>query len=215
MKELVRFSALLALALLSPRPAGAAAIDKGTFALGAERLTGMFHSEEKVGGGVSSGATSIVLLGNTANDGSVAYPFQFPRVGLDGFITDGLSLGGSLTFMHRSAGGSATDLLVAPRIGFAYMFSRAFGIWPRFSIGYWHQWFSPTQGPGDQTAHTFAFTIDVPLIIAPVKDFAVTVGPLFDVSFAGKRSVAGPTGDVDTDTSFTNFGLSAGIVGFL
>ena len=209
MTKLVRSSALLALALLSPRLAGAAAIDKGTFALGGERLTGMFHSEEKVGAGVSSGATSIVLLGNTANDGSVAYPFQFPRIGLDGFITDGLSLGGSLTFMHRSAGGSATDLLVAPRIGFAYMFSRAVGIWPRFSIGYWHQWQDPNQ------AHTFAFTIDVPLIVAPVKDFAITVGPLFDVSFAGKRTVAGPTGDVDTDTSFTNFGLSAGIVGFL
>jgi hypothetical protein len=216
MTKLTAVSAFVALALLSPRRTDAAAIDKGTFALGAERLTGMFHTEEKVGNGASQGMTSMALLGNTGFDESVSYPWQFPRIGLDGFIIDGLSLGGSFVVMHRALeAGSGTDLLIAPRIGFGYMFSRVVGIWPRFAVGYWHQWRTPDQGPGDEKRHSFAFDIDVPLIIAPVKNFAITVGPLFDVSFGGTRTVSDGTNDVSTDTSFTQFGLSAGVVGFL
>jgi hypothetical protein len=204
-----------ALVLLAPARAVADAVDKGTFALGAERLTGMFHSEEKTGNGASQGTTSIALLGNTGYS-PVAQAWQFPRVGLDGFIIDGLSLGGSFVVMHRSPETtSTTDLLVAPRIGFAYMFSRVVGIWPRFSLAYWHQWENPDQGPGEIRHHAFAFGIDVPLIIAPVKNFAITVGPLLDVSFGGQRTEDNGTADVSVDTSFTQFGLSAGIVGFL
>src|SRR4051812_16058856 len=213
MTKFVAVSALVALALLSPERAFADAIDKGTFALGAERLTGMFHTDEKIGNGVSQGTTSIALLGNTAS-GTVAEAWQFPRVGLDGFIIDGLSLGGSFVVIHRALeAGSATDLLIAPRIGFAYMFSRVVGIWPRFSIGYWNQWRNSDQG-GDLNSHTFAFGIDVPLLIAPVKNFASTIGPLVDFSFGGKQTASGIM-DVTNDTSFTQFGLSAGIVGFL
>jgi hypothetical protein len=216
MTKLTAVSAFAALAFVSPRPAGAAAIDKGTFALGAERLTGMFHTDEKLGDGPSQGTTSIALLGNTGFDGTTTYAWQFPRIGLDGFIIDGLSLGGSFVVMHRSLENtSATDLLIAPRIGFAYMFSRVVGIWPRVSVGYWHQWRDPDQGPGEVRNHSFAFDIDVPLIIAPVKNFAITVGPLFDISFGGTHTESNGTTDVSTDTRFTQFGLSAGVVGFL
>lgn len=209
-------SALAALVLLSPGRAFADAIDKGTFALGAERLTGMFHSDEKIGNAASQGMTSLALLGNTGYAGSVAEAWQFPRVGLDGFVTDGLSLGGSLVVLHRSleGGTDATDLLVAPRIGFAYMFSRVVGIWPRASLAYWHQWRGSDQG-GDANGHSFAFGIDVPLLIAPVKNFAITVGPLVDFGFGGKQTTNNGIMDVTTDTSFTQFGLSAGVVGFL
>jgi hypothetical protein len=146
----------------------------------------------------------------------VADAWQFPRVGLDGFIIDGLSLGGSLVFMHRAPEGrTVTDVLVAPRIGFAYMFSRVVGIWPRFSLAYWHRWDNADQGPGEVRSHSFAFGIDVPLIIAPVKNFAITVGPLFDVGFGGKQTTDPGPGEATLDTSFTQFGLSAGVVGFL
>ena len=215
MTKTAAVSALAALALLSPARARADAVDKGTFALGAERLTGMFHSEEKLDSGASQGTTSLALLGNSGYS-NVAGAWQFPRVGLDGFIIDGLSLGGSFVVMHRAPeGGSQTDLLVAPRIGFAYMFSRVVGIWPRFSLAYWHQWLNSDQGPGERRNHSFAFGIDVPLIIAPVKNFAITVGPLLDVSFGGKQTADNGTGEATVDASFTQFGLSAGVVGFL
>jgi hypothetical protein len=216
MTKLGLVSAVAALAVLSPGRAFAGAIDKGTFALGAERLTGMFHTDEKVGNAASQGMTSIALLGNTGFDDSVSYPWQFPRIGLDGFIIDGLSLGGSFVVMHRSLETQGvTDLLIEPRIGFGYMFSRVVGIWPRVGVGYWHQWREPDQGPNDEKRHTFALDIDVPLIIAPVKSFAITVGPLLDVSFGGARTLSDGTNDVSTDMSFIQFGLSAGVVGFL
>jgi hypothetical protein len=215
MTKVAAVSAFAALVLLAPARAVADAVDKGTFALGAERLTGMFHSSEKIGNGASQGTTSLALLGNTGY-GSVAEAWQFPRIGLDAFIIDGLSLGGSLVVMHRAPENeSVTDLLVAPRIGFAYMFSRVVGIWPRFSLAYWHQWQDADQGPGEVRRHSFAFDIDVPLIIAPVKNFAITVGPLLDVSFGGQQTTDPGTGEVSLDTSFTQFGLSAGVVGFL
>jgi hypothetical protein len=204
-----------ALAVLTPTPAHAGAIEKGTFALGAERITGMFHSSEKIGGGNSSGTTALALLGNTA-DSLVAQAWQFPRIGLDGFIIDGLSLGGSLTVIHRDfENSSATDVLVAPRVGFGFMFSRVVGIWPRGGISYWHQSASPDRGNGGTEAHTFAFDLDVPLLIAPVKNFAITVGPVLDISFAGKGDVNGAGVGTSTDLSFVQFGLSAGIVGLL
>ena len=139
-------------------------------------------------------------------------PTKFPRIGLDGFVIDGLSLGGSFTVIHTEPeGGSTTDVLVAPRIGFGFMFGRVVGIWPRGGISYWHQ-----SGPGDNlSAHSFAFDLDVPLLIAPTRSFAFEVGPILDVSFGGSRDVDAANTTNSVDTSFTQFGISAGIVGLL
>jgi hypothetical protein len=206
---------LAALALFTPGVAHAGAIEKGTFAIGAERITGMFHSDEKIEGGNNQGTTAIALLGNTA-DSPFAAAWQFPRIGLDGFIIDGLSLGGSFTVIHREPeNSSTTDILVAPRVGFGFMFSRVVGIWPRGGISYWHESVSPDQGNADGDAHAFAFDVDVPLLIAPVRNFAITIGPVLDVSFDGRASGNILGANVSRDISFVQFGLSAGIVGLL
>ena len=82
------------------------------------------------------------------------------------------------------------------------MFGRVVGIWPRGGLSYWLE-----SGTGNNEAHSFAFDVDVPLVFACTHSFAITLGPLLDVGFAGKLN--------DADTSFVQFGLSAGIVGFL
>jgi hypothetical protein len=213
---MTRYIGLGVLPLLSVLVSGTAhaeAIESGTFALGAERLTGMFHADDKTGNTPSRGSTTIALLGNGGNVGVASNAFLFPRVGLDGFIIDGLSLGGNLIVWHTSYdGGSATSFIIEPRIGFAFMFGRVVGIWPRGGFGYWNYSQSPDQGPGGVDAHCFAFTVDVPLIIRPVRPFAITVGPILDVGFAGKQT---PNGGPSQDVSFTQFGLSAGMVAFL
>lgn len=214
MTRSIGLCALLSLSVLVSGTAHAEAIESGTFALGAERLTGMFHADDKTEGQPTQGTTTLALLGNGGNIGTPSQAFLLPRVGLDGFIVDGLSLGGNLIVWHASyEGGSATSFIIEPRIGFAFMFGRVVGIWPRGGFAYWNFSSSPDQGPNAGTdAHTFAFNIDVPLIIRPVRNFAITVGPVLDVGFAGKESVNnGPNRDI----SFTQFGLSAGMVAFL
>src|SRR6185503_15220765 len=108
----------------------------------------------------SNGITTVAFLGNEtlAPVGGVASGvYQAPRIGFDYFIINGLSLGGSFTIVSISTdAGSGTDILFAPRVGYAYMFSDMFGIWPRGGFSYWHQSVDP-DGPGDQSAHAFAF----------------------------------------------------------
>jgi len=193
-------------ALFATNVAHAEAIRHGTFALGAERLTGVFHSEEKTDPGSSVGNTGLALFGN-AEDSRLAGAWQLPRVGLDVFVTNGLSLGGSFIVLSRNQGdANTTDIIFAPRVGFGYMFGRVVGIWPRGGISYWHQ-----SASGNDEAHSFAFDLDVPFLFACTHSFAITLGPLLDVGFAGDQS----TGNVSRDTSFWQLGLSAGIVGFL
>jgi hypothetical protein len=193
---------LCALLATTTNHAHAEAIRSGTFALGAERITGVFHADEKDPGN-SQGHTAFALFGNSA-DSPLAGAWQLPRVGFDVFVVNGLSLGGSFVVLTRSTegGGDATDIIFAPRVGYAYMFGRVVGIWPRGGLSYWHE-----SGSGNFEAHSFAFDVDVPLIFACTHSFAITLGPLLDVGFSGKRQ--------DADTSFVQFGLSAGIVGFL
>lgn len=199
-------------ALLATNVAHADAIRSGTFALGAERITGVFHSDEKAAGNNSVGNTGFALFGN-AEDSALAGAWQLPRIGFDFFVTNGLSLGGSFIVLSRDTDlgridghGNITDIIVAPRVGFGYMFGRVVGIWPRGGLSYWHQ-----SATGNNEAHSFAFDIDVPFLFAPAHNFAITLGPLLDVGFAGDRSV----GNVSVDTSFVQFGLSAGIVALL
>ncbi|HVW25482.1 MAG TPA: hypothetical protein VHC69_08930 [Polyangiaceae bacterium] len=186
--------------LLAANGAHAEAIRAGTFALGAERITGIFHADETVDPAPSQGYTDFALFGNNT-ERTIAGAWQLPRIGFDVFVTNGLSLGGSFVVLNQSKP-DATDIIFAPRVGYAYMFGRVVGIWPRGGLSYWH-----ASGADDYEAHSFAFDVDVPLLFACTHSFAITLGPLLDVGFAGKQNNA--------DTSFVQFGLSAGIVGFL
>jgi hypothetical protein len=205
-------------------------MEQGTFAIGGERLMGVFHADAKNDPypgqnppGDEDGYTFVGLMGNGGLDTSDSRSmFMAPRIGLDYFIIDGLSLGGSL--MVWSVGyndanspndGSITNFLFAPRVGYAYMFGDVVGIWPRGGLSYVHGSVNPDPGGGN-SSHYFAFNIDVPLIIAPVKTFAFTVGPIFDVTFGGSQTDRGrPVPEQTRDASLLLFGLSVGIVGLL
>ncbi|HMR78811.1 MAG TPA: hypothetical protein PKD61_27070, partial [Polyangiaceae bacterium] len=83
-----------------------------------------------------------------------------PRLALDYFVTEGISVGGSFVFMsqtgetEQSAGGTSTSadaptvttLFVHPRVGYAMPFDETFSIWPRLGLAYLSQKTSPDQG---------------------------------------------------------------------
>lgn len=229
MKKNLVFSMVLAATAVSfPALAESGPMPQGTFTVGAERLTGIVHGTIKndpfpgqnPNAGDEDGITSVAFLGNglfSADDSRSM--FFMPRVGFDYFIIDGLSLGGSFTVHTISDNDedsandvSFTNILFAPRVGYAYMFGDVVGIWPRGGISYVHGSVDPDQG-GGASSHYFAFEIDVPLIIAPVKNFGITVGPLFDVTLGGSQTERLPPPEHTRDASLVLFGLSAGIMG--
>jgi hypothetical protein len=241
MKKSLAFSSAVAL-IAAPLPAGAESgpMERGTFTVGAERLTGVYHASlendpfpnqpPQPQNYDDDSVTAIVFLGNggyadRARDpvrGDSRNMYAVPRVGFDYFIINGLSLGGSISILTHSNNDrhprnedySVTNFLFAPRVGYAYMFGSVVGIWPRGGLSYVSGSFSPDGWEASRSSHYFAFEIDVPLIIAPVKNFGITVGPLFDVTFGGsqtdrRRNV----GEQTRDSSLVLFGLSSGVMG--
>src|SRR5688572_21507985 len=114
---------------------------QGQFALAAERLTGVVAASERSEVGdtdVTTNITSVYLLANPFN--GVITNYSFPRIGFDYLVTNGFTLGASLGYFTYSGSvdveGDETDLdgasgfLVAPRLGYAAMFSDTVGIWP-------------------------------------------------------------------------------------
>jgi hypothetical protein len=235
MKKSLAFSTAAVLVAVS-LPAGAASgpMEQGTFTVGAERLTGIVHASLKNDPFPGQppqdfdddGVTAVTFLGNGGYadrfPGDSRATFAIPRVGFDYFIIDGLSLGGSITVLSysnndstpRNQDFSVTNFLIAPRVGYAYMFGDVVGIWPRGGLSYVHGSYDPDWAEADRSSHYFAFEVDVPLIIAPVKNFGITVGPLFDVTFGGSQTDRRRIAPEQTrDASLVLFGLSAGLMG--
>ncbi len=187
-----------------PRP-------QGELALSAERLFGYNHSSTSYDDADTEVTISeFSLLGGRGS----ASNFNFPRAGVDYFVTDGLSIGGSLVFVQVSttldSGGDESDsdasaLGLAPRIGYATMFSDHFGIWPRGGLMY----FSSERDDIDISG--WVFEAEFPLLLAPSNSVAITVGPTLDYAL----SASAEAGDQEADLSLVDLGLMVGLVGFI
>jgi hypothetical protein len=214
----VRVAAALAtLSLSGSAWAAAGPIAEKTFTLSAERLTGIFHASAQVEPAPTVGVTTIALFGSQtfASNSFLRNVYQMPRIGFDYFIINGLSLGGSFVVWTASTDNSSvTDIVLAPRVGYAYMFSDVVGIWPRGGFSWAHGSIDPDATQEQFSNHFFALDIDVPLVIAPTPGFAITVGPLFDLTFGGSATHKLANGlETTVDASITQFGLSAGVMG--
>jgi hypothetical protein len=187
------FSLLGALALgvaatTMTRPAAAQAFgNQGDITFSAERLMGIYFYDE----------------GNQNSETAIGIGFQLPdrvytqpRLGVDYFVIDNLSIGAALGFsdIDRDHQRSYSGAIVAPRVGYALEFNKTFGFWPRGGFTY------RTFG-GDEE---FALTLEAMFYAAPIEHFAITFGPLMDLGLAGTLDEA------------KNFALlSAGILGWI
>jgi len=125
----------------------------------------------------------------------VFHPYTLPRLGLDVFVIDHLSVGGSFVWYSRD---DNSNFLISPRIGYAIDFSRSFGFWPRGGFTFR----SNDVGPGND--EEFALTLEAMFYGSPAEHFAFIFGPVFDIGLAG-----------DFDET-RNFGiLSFGILGWI
>jgi len=169
------------------RPAAAQAFgNQGDFAISSERLMGVYFYDEDF-------TSTNIGLGIGPSPSSI---YHLPRLGLDYFVIDNLSIGGSLGFVDQDIhrGPTNSGALINPRVGYALEFSKVFGFWPRGGFTY-------RNVGGDEE---FALTLEAMFYAAPVEHFAITFGPLMDLGIAGTREEA------------KNFALvTAGLLGWL
>lgn len=102
---------------------------RGNFSFAADRLMGLYLFD-------ADGQNTEFIMGLGGPPRAGMGEFNSPRLGLDGFVTNGLSIGGSLWIWHH---GNAdwTGFLVAPRVGYAIPIGRHFGFWPRGGLTLW------------------------------------------------------------------------------
>jgi hypothetical protein len=172
-------SALAGLAALATvaftKPAEARPMEKGTFILSAERITGFTVA-------IPSGGPAV--FGINLLMAPVANAAQFPRVGGDYFVIDGLSIGGSVGLGYLGGDGVAAGAWgILPRIGYAFGINSALDVWPRLTLGV-----GGSMGTGSQVYGTIG--LEGAFIWKATQNFGVEFGPTFDVLFGNGSIVS-------------------------
>lgn len=187
-------------------PANSGQIDNignaGQFVFGAERLTGISFNRHGYNGGTAT-STSVGLLG--AFSGTAV---GSPRVGLDYFVVDSLSVGLGAWYAHDSGistpgitSSASHMLLLAPRVGYAYAFDDTFSVWPRAGLTY------ATTNDG----HFLDLTLEGLFGVSPVSHLVILGGPFADLGLSGSADV----GAGSQDAKETGFGLTFGLAGYI
>jgi hypothetical protein len=207
---------------------------------GVERVTGVFaHSQKDETDAVTTTdtTTEIALFGNAASN-----VHALPRLALDYFVIEGFSLGGSLVFYRRSgeseteaAGATVTSdtptitsFMIQPRVGYSFVLDETFAIWPRGGITYGNTKIEDTVPPippatgsseASTTFSTLALTLDVAVVISPIENFAIMIGPFLDLGVSGTKTAeltpaSGASTSIENDNKITTFGVAMGIAGY-
>ena len=179
----------------------------------ADRLFGYVHSSETYSSGgvdITGSSNNVSIIGSPFTP--LAASYASPRLAFDGFVTDGLSVGGSLSYFWTSTkqpsatnSNSVDGFMIMPRVGYALPIGQAAAIWPRVGFSYLH-----ASGVGN-TVSLYAVTMEVPLVIALGPHLALLAGPTFDLGVGGSENRNGVTIDVKE----TDIGVQFGIAGSL
>lgn len=223
---------LLAASVLVSSQAFADPGDKGQLAVGAERLMGFTHSRhssENDAGKQTTTYNNLTLLANPMS--GLLTTYSIPRIAFDYFPTDGLSLGGAISYTRvgidskfepaagntSEGGGTFSVFIVAPRIGYAHMFDDSIGIWPRAGITYVSTSTEDDDDDSGSEGSVMALSVEAPLLFAPAENVAITLGPTIDYGLSTSSEstdAEGNTTEDDDDNPSHEFGIQAGIVVF-
>lgn len=185
--------------------------DQGTLAFSADRLFGFYLTErnvelDDVPARQDNDAFEVGLLWQ----GPGLTPFTIPRLGVDYFVINHLSIGGTVGFTSADDDDNGIDyqaFLFAPRVGGAWMFNDWAGIWPRGGFSYY------SFDVGNTDASQFSLTAECQFVLSPAEGFAFVVGPAFDIGLTGGWDPPGPgSGDVNM---YSIGLLTAGVMGYI
>ncbi|MDX2054808.1 MAG: hypothetical protein SFV15_20565 [Polyangiaceae bacterium] len=111
-------------------------------------------------------------------------PYEVPRAAVDVFVTEQLSLGGSLGFANVSMddndgrrSSSTESIVFAPRVGYLWPISTAFSFWLRGGFTY------HSTDPGNENG--LGLTAEPTFVLTPAEHFGIVFGPTLDVDFSG------------------------------
>lgn len=189
------------------------------FIVSADRLVGFVHSSqskdyEGPGSTIDDDYNDFEFLGRSEMTGGFTSPYSIPRVSFDYFVIDGLTIGGSLVFATVSVSGDsfadadASLFALAPRVGYAFMFSDVAGFWPRGGFTFYHL----SQDVDSSSEGGLGFNLDFPFVFVPAEHTAIVVGPAVDLGLIGNGSNDAPFGgSLDYDRQIIDFGIYAGL----
>lgn len=178
--------------------------NSGDFVLSAERLVGYAYSSTLIkqpGDDLTLKVNRVHALTNAGGD--LIGSFSVPRIAVDYFVAEGLSLGIGLGYAANSGEAKSQFILASPRIGYNFMFGDYVGLWPRLGGTY-----QIMQVDDSVKGWLFAGTFDMPLVLVPASHAVITIGPRIDFGFVGEYFVKGEKKQKMTSQEF---GFSTGV----
>jgi hypothetical protein len=197
--------ASLAVALVCTATAGVASAQasprRGQVTIAVERVFGfhMLHTEiEGPGGDQEADLSSLGLMWMRSESA-----FHQPRAAIDFFLTDGLSLGGSIAFYSWGDDSDRNGFLLYPRVGYGIGLGDSVTFWPRGGITYFSE-----EAPGGNPEYTqVALSGEAMFVIWPRRDWGFLLGPTIDLGLTGEVG--------DADFRQQAFGVTFGLLGSL
>jgi hypothetical protein len=228
--------------------------DRGVhLALSAEKLFGYHHwsyasTVSKLDGqpppvgidAASSGDQVAVLTGGSfTGSGTVAInPHAVPRLGVDLAVVQGITLGAAVTYYSAGGDLDITEGFVelhrknarisvfggTARLGYAHLFTDAFGMWARLGFTYGTQsvtfWSYPTPGSNPTenqlSIRHSSFDPELVAMLMPAKNFGLLVGLSAALGLGGGYEYRTGGATVEEGTgSLSDMGVTAGLMGWL
>ena len=153
--------------------------DSGQFVLSFERMFGYNWDHLSFPGG-STSSNTYSILGQPFSSGGLgaagAYPYDWPRLGFDYFMTKSVSGGIALAFArYTTTGTSANAYEIAPRLGYGMMVGPWLGVWPRAGVTY----------VGATSLKYLGVTLDLQAVAVVNPHFIITFAPVANIGVYG------------------------------
>ena len=132
---------------------------------------------------------------------------------LDYFVAPNLSVGGAIGVLHGdvssdgifSGDATVTAIEILARVGYNLVFTDAFSIWPRLSLGYEHV--SVSGGGSSASGYVVPLSIFAPVLWHPAQHFFVGLGPIFSTELVNKS-------EGNSQSNTTDIGIEGTLGGY-
>ncbi len=152
--------------------------DSGQFVLSFERLFGYNWTHVSSGNASGSGST-FSILGNPFGVFGGAYPYDWPRLGFDYFVSKPISVGIAAAFARNTGGATALNAYeVAPRVGYGMVLGPGLAVWPRAGVTY----------VGAPNLKYLGITLDLQAVAVLNPHFIVTFAPIANIGVYGNSA---------------------------